>query len=171
MKTPARRLLIFIILFSLVALHTVHDFANGEGDKSNQEDRAQDFILKDTAGKIVKLSDYRGKTILLYFMATWCPECRGSIPKMKELYSDYAPKGLVLLAVDVMESREKVASFSKKYDISFPMLLDEDGKVYRDYGVGGVPVKALIDKTGRIICWNCRSFENLLAKQFEGKAK
>jgi len=171
MKTSVRWLLIFLILFSVVALFTTHDFANGEGNKSNQEDLAADFILKDTGGKTVKLSDYMGKTIFLYFMATWCPECRGSIPKIKEIYSVYAPKGLVLLTVDVMESREKVAAFSKKYDIPFPMLLDEDGKVYREYGVGGVPVKALIDKTGRIICWNCRSFDSLLTKQFEGKAK
>ena len=169
MKTSVRWLLSFVVLISFVALLASYDFANGEGNKSSQEDRAEDFVLKDTDGKSVRLSDYRGKTVLLYFMATWCPECRGSVPGLKEIYSAYAPKGLVLLMVDVMESREKVAAFSRKYAIPFPILLDEDGKVYRDYGVGGVPVRALIDKTGRIICWNCRSFESLLAKQFEGK--
>jgi len=104
-------------------------------------------------------------------MATWCPECRGTIPRLKEIYSLYNAKGLVLLFIDIMESKEKAAAFSRKYSLPFSTLLDEEGKVCRSYGVGGVPVKALIDRDGRIICWNCRSFDNLLAKQFEMKAR
>jgi len=130
-----------------------------------------DFTLRDLDGRNVNLRDYKGKTILLYFMATWCPECRSAIPPLKEIYSLYNAKGLVLLIIDVMESKEKAAAFSRKYSLPFSTLLDEEGKVYRSYGVGGVPVKALINRDGRIICWNCRSFDNLLAKQFEMKAR
>jgi peroxiredoxin len=104
-------------------------------------------------------------------MATWCPECRGAIPQLKEIYSSYNARGLVLLTINVMESKDKVAAFSRKYNLPYPVLLDEDGKVYRSYGVGGVPVKALVDRNGRIICWNCRSFDDLLAKQFEMNTK
>jgi len=172
MKTSLRWLRSFILVFSVVIFFSVPYIAQEQGSaRANQDDRALDFALKDLDGRNVNLSDYKGKTIVLYFMATWCPECRGAIPQLKEIYSLYNTKGLVFLMIDVMESKEKVAAFSRKYNIPYPILLDEEGKVYRSYGVGGVPVKALIDRDGRIICWNCRSFDNLLAKQFDVNAK
>jgi peroxiredoxin len=66
-----------------------------------------------------------------------------------------------------MESREKASAFSKKYSLPFPTLLDGEGKVYKSYSVVGVPLTALIDRNGRIICWNCRRLDKLLEKQFE----
>ncbi|MGA2332614.1 MAG: TlpA disulfide reductase family protein [Syntrophales bacterium] len=172
MKTSLRWLRSFILVFSVVIFFSVPYIAQEQGSaRANQDDRALDFALKDLDGRNVNLSDYKGKTIVLYFMATWCPECRGAIPQLKEIYSLYNTKGLVFLMIDVMESKEKVAAFSRKYNIPYPILLDDEGKVYRSYGVGGVPVKALIDRDGRIICWNCRSFDNLLAKQFDVNAK
>jgi len=121
---------------------------NKEAPEASQDDRASDFTLKDLDGRTVSLSDYKGKTIVLYFMATWCPECRSAIPHLRELYASYNPKGLIFLSIDVMESKEKAAAFSRKYNIPYPILLDEEGKVYRNYGVGGVPVKAF-DRPGR----------------------
>ena len=172
MKIPLRWLFSFLLVCSIITFFPIQNIVLGQGDpNANQDDRASDFALKDLYGRDIRLSDHKGKTIVLYFMATWCPECRGTIPWLKEIYSSYSSKGLVLLSIDVMESKEKVAAFSRKYDIPYPILLDEDGKVYRSYGVGGVPVKALIDRNGRIICWNCRSFDNLLAKQFEMNTK
>jgi peroxiredoxin len=172
MKTSLRWLSSFILVCSVVIFFSVPYIAQEQGSATaNQDDRALDFTLRDLDGRNVNLSDYKGKTILLYFMATWCPECRSAIPHLKEIYSLYNAKGLVLLIIDVMESKEKAAAFSRKYSLPFSTLLDEEGKVYRSYGVGGVPVKALIDRDGLIICWNCRSFDNLLAKQFEMKAK
>jgi peroxiredoxin len=172
MKTSLLWLRSFILVCSVVIFFSVPYIAQEQGSaRANQDDRASDFTLKDLDGRNVNLSDYKGKTIVLYFMATWCPECRGAIPQLKEIHSLYNTKGLVFLMIDVMESKEKATAFSRKYSLPFPTLLDEEGKVYRSYGVGGVPVKALIDRDGRIICWNCRSFENLLAKQFDVKAK
>ena len=172
MKTSLRWLSSFILVCSVVIFFSVPYIAQEQGSATaKQDDRALDFTLRDLDGRNVNLSDYKGKTILLYFMATWCPECRRAIPQLKEIYSLYNAKGLVLLIIDVMESKEKAAAFSRKYSLPFSTLLDEEGKVYRSYGVGGVPVKALIDRAGRIICWNCRSFDNLLAKQFEMKAR
>jgi peroxiredoxin len=134
--------------------------------KAQDDNRASDFVLKDLEGQNVRLSDYKGKPVLLYFMATWCPECRATIPHLKEIYSSYNTRGLVLFIIDVMESREKALAFSKKYNLPFPTLLDGEGKVYNSYGVVGVPVKVLIDRNGGIICWNCRSLDELLKKQF-----
>ena len=172
MKISLRWLLSLILVCSIIIFFPIQNSVLGQGGaNTNEDDRASDFTLKDLDGRDVRLSDYKGKTIVLYFMATWCPECRGSIPRLKEIYSSYNAKGLVLLSIDVMESKEKAAAYSRKYNLPYAILLDEDGKVYRSYGVGGVPLKALINRNGRIICWNCSSFDNLLAKQFEMNVK
>ncbi|HYA15319.1 MAG TPA: TlpA disulfide reductase family protein [Syntrophales bacterium] len=168
MKKSLRWLFSFILIFNIITLFFIPNFLYGEEvAKTRDNDRASDFILKDLEGRNVRLSDYKGRMILLYFMATWCPECRSTIPHLKEIYSLYNAKGLVLLNINVMESREKALAFSKKYSLPFPTLLDGDGKVYQSYGVVGVPVKALIDRNGRIICWNCRTLDKMLEKQFE----
>jgi len=172
MKKSLRWLFSFMLICNIVIFFFIPDVAQGEEITKVQDDnRALDFALKDLDGRDVRLSDYKGKTILLYFMTTWCPECRITIPHLKEIYSLYNAKGLVLLNINVMESREKALAFAKKHDLPFSTLLDVDGKVYQSYGVVGVPVKALIDRNGRIICWNCRSLDNLLEKQFEVKTK
>ena len=88
------------------------------------------------------------------------------------MYSDYGSKGLVVLNIDVSESRKTAARFSKEHDIPYQTLLDNDGKVTLKYGVFGVPVVVLINGEGRIICWDCPSVEklnDLLEKQFEKK--
>jgi peroxiredoxin len=172
MKKSLRWLFSFVLVCNIIIFFLIANVANGEEiAKTGDDDRALDFTLKDLDGRNVRLSDYKGKTILLYFMATWCPECRTTIPHLKEIYSLYDAKGLVLLNINVMESREKASAFSKKYSLPFPTLLDGDGKVYQSYGVVGVPLKALIDRNGRIICWNCRSLDKLLENQFEVKTK
>ena len=132
---------------------------------------AADFTLKDLNGKDVKLSDYKGRPIFLIFMTTWCRDCFASIPSLKAIYNRYHEKGLVMLSIDIQETHAKVAAYSKKHSLPYPVLLDPEGSLSRKYGVGGVPVKALIDRSGRIICWNCRSLEELLEKQFEPAVK
>ena len=168
MKKSLRWLFSFILVCNIIIFFCIPNVAQGEEIANTQDDdRASDFTLKDLDGRNVRLSDYKGRTILLYFMTTWCPECRTTMPKLKEIYSLYNAKGLVLLNINVMESREKASAFSKKYSLPFPTLLDGEGKVYKSYSVVGVPLTALIDRNGRIICWNCRRLDKLLEKQFE----
>jgi len=172
MKKSLRWLFSFILVCNIIIFFCTPNVSLGEEvTKTQNDDRAADFVLKDLEGRDVRLGDYKGHTILLYFMTTWCPECRSTMPKLKEIYSLYNTKGLILLNIDVMESQEKASVFSKKYDLPFPTLLDGEGKVYKSYGVFGVPLTALIDRNGRIICWNCRSLDKLLEKQFEVKTK
>ncbi len=141
------------------------------GDAKADDVYAADFTLKDLNGKDVKLSDYKGRPIFLIFMTTWCRDCLASIPTLKAIYNRYHEKGLVMLSIDIEETHAKVAAYSKKHGLPYPILLDPEGSLSRKYGVGGVPVKALIDRNGRIICWNCRSLEEQLEKQFEPAGK
>ncbi len=167
-----RRFLSFILIFAILTCFSLQNMAQAEQNiQPKGSDRASDFTLKDLDGRIVKLSDYKGRTVVLYFMCTWCTDCRAAVPGLKDIYFQYRAKGLVFLNIDIMESREKAAAFAKKYDLPYPTLLDVDGNVSRSYGVVGVPVKVLIDRDGRMICWNCRSFDSLLEKQFERTEK
>ena len=121
-----------------------------------------DFVLQDLTGKSVSLSSYRGRPVYLVFGATWCPYCVAEIPRLTQTYEEYRKKGLVLFNIDVMESKEKVTAFAQKKRITYPILLDEEGKVAERFGVMGVPTRILIDAKGTIICRDCRSLDEKL---------
>lgn len=103
-------------------------------------------------GKTVKLSDFRGKPAVVVFWATWCPPCRREIPDLKELYKQYGPKGVALLAVavDFRESREDVDRFRKTYDLPYTVLWDAGNVVSSAYAVEGIPTILLVDPEGVI---------------------
>ncbi len=87
---------------------------------------------------------------------------------MKKLHDRFKDKGLDVIMVDVQESNKKVASFAAKYGISFRLLLDEEGKVARQYGVRGIPDKLLIGKDGLIVCRRCPSVEKEIERLLGG---
>ena len=113
--------------------------------------RAPDFSLKDLAGKTYKLSNQRGKSVLLFFGTTWCPSCRQQLPLYKELYNKYKDRGLEVIYINIMESRTKVARFVKANALPFRILLDDNAEVANNYAVIGVPTIVLIGKEGKII--------------------
>jgi thiol-disulfide isomerase/thioredoxin len=110
--------------------------------------KAQNFALKDLNGNVVHLEDYRGKVIFLNFWTTWCPACLVEMPSMEKLYKEFKDKGFIILAVDMQEDMETVEKFKKKFKLSFPILLDEEGVVASYYGVKAIPATYFIDRTG-----------------------
>ncbi len=111
---------------------------------------AQEFTLKDLSDKDVSLSDFSGRSVILFFWTTWCPYCRKELAVLNEQYKDMVASNIELLAIDVSESKARIESFIKKYSIQFPILLDTDGSVSYKYGVMGVPTIVLISKQGKI---------------------
>lgn len=114
---------------------------------------APDFSLPDMDGKPHKLSDYRGKVVLLNFWATWCPPCRREMPSMEKLYQELKGKPFQVLACDQQEDSDTVFAFTGQFEPSpsFPLLLDSKSAVSGAYGVPGLPTSFLIDKAGRIV--------------------
>ena len=110
---------------------------------------APDFNLKDLEGGEVKLSDYRGKVVILDFWATWCPPCIKGIPDFVELQKEYGDKGLAILGISLDQNPKQVLpKFIKKYKVNYPILLT-DGKVDKAYGgVTGIPTTFVIDRKG-----------------------
>lgn len=111
---------------------------------------ASDVILelRDLEGNVHRLRDYRGRWVLVNFWATWCPPCRMEMPSMQDLWADFSEDPFVLLAVNLQEDPERVRSFTRRYGLAFPMLLDETGRVSRRFRVRGVPETWLIDPSG-----------------------
>ena len=113
---------------------------------------APDFTLKDLAGRQVRLSDYRGKVVLLNFWATWCPPCREEIPSMVRLNQVMAGKPFQMLAVSIDEGGvDAIEAFFKKSGSVLPALLDTDHAVSKRYGTTGVPETFVLDKKGVIM--------------------
>ena len=115
--------------------------------------KAPTLALRDEEGKKTwRLSDLRGKVVLVHFWATWCPPCRKELPSMERLWQQFKDAGLVVLGVNVGESADEVFAFSNGLDapLTFPLLLDEESTVARSWPVKGLPTTYLVDKQGRI---------------------
>ena len=126
--------------------------AKGSGLGINQT--APDFTLKTLDDKEVKLSDYRGKIVILNFWATWCPPCKEEIPQMEKYYKTQAKdEGVEILAVNLTNSdKDKgyIRDFVKSHEMTFPVLLDENGEVQKQYEIMTIPTTFFIDKNGKI---------------------
>lgn len=119
----------------------------------NQGDLAPNFTLTTLDGKTVKLSDYKGKKVILNFWATWCPPCRAEMPHMQNYYEDFAEdEGVEILAVNLTDgdTREKVEDFVADYGLTFPILMDEEGMAGKTYQAVTIPTSYMIDTTGKI---------------------
>ncbi len=116
---------------------------------------ASDFTLRDTDGRDVHLSDYLSKNdvILNDFWATWCVPCEAELPHLEALYRQFKDQGFVVLGVtmDGPETIAQVAPFARRYELSFPVLLDDETKVTGVYNPKRTaPLSVLVDKKGQI---------------------
>ena len=112
---------------------------------------APDFTLTSTDGKAIKLSDYRGKVVVVDFWATWCPPCKAEIPDFIRLYSQYKNSGFQMLGISVDQGGlNDVIPFMKQYGINYPIMLATDEVVAAYGGIRGIPTTFVIDKHGYI---------------------
>lgn len=112
---------------------------------------APDFELKDADGKTVKLSDYRGKVVLLNFWATWCGPCKIEIPWFVEFEQKYKDKGFAVLGVSMDEEGwDVVKPYLANTKVNYRILLGNDTVAQLYGGVDSLPTSFLIDQQGRI---------------------
>jgi peroxiredoxin len=109
---------------------------------------AEDFALIGLDGKERRLSQYRGKIVLVNFWATWCKPCTTEMPAMQTTYDKLRDKEFVVLAINELEDEAKVREHIKQYGHTFPVLMDRDNKVANQFGVFGLPVSVFIDEKG-----------------------
>jgi len=167
MKNKILAVTLIYLFLSCSGLYATQDKKGAQ--VQNIELPAPDFQLDDLNGQPHKLSDYKGRIVLLDFTTTWCPYCKKDVPYLKEKYKAYKDRDLELIAIFIQESGKRVSAFKEKHDIPYKILLDKDGSVARAYGIRGVPTKILVGKDGKIYCYACRSLDVMLDKLIEKK--
>ena len=109
---------------------------------------APDFELKTIDGKSYRLSDLKGKAIMINFFATWCPPCRAEMPALQEAFAEYESQGFLVLAVNLNETSVAIRAFQDKLGITFPILVDKDDRVSRLYDIIPLPTSYFVDRAG-----------------------
>ncbi len=120
----------------------------------NEGDMAPDFTMNTLDGKEVKLSDYKGKKVVLNLWASWCPPCKAEMPHMQKYYEENKDKKNVeILAVNLTtmeKDQSNIQSFVDDYGLTFPIPLDESGDIGVAYQAFSIPTTYMIDTTGVI---------------------
>ncbi|OED36179.1 hypothetical protein AB834_03300 [PVC group bacterium (ex Bugula neritina AB1)] len=136
----------FAFLFLLFSF-TVNDQANALEVRSS----VPDFSLKTLSGKSVKLSDYRGKTVLIDFWATWCPPCRRELKVLNEILNEFPEKNYKVLFLSVDQNLTAPQKYIKKMGYSKMTVLHDNKGISQKYGVRGIPSLFVIDENGLLV--------------------
>jgi len=145
---------LMVILFGILILLQAKDsFYHQTGNLQLAKGLpAPNFTLPHLDGRMVSLTDYRGKVVLLNIWATWCPPCVEEMPSMEKLYQALNNEDFEILAVSIDASgAQDVLPFMKKHRLSFPALTDPKGAIKGLYQTTGVPESFIIDKDGVIV--------------------
>lgn len=141
--------LAFLVVFALCA----GSCKKTEEQAVIESGKAFDFTLTDLNGSAVRLSELRGKVVIIEFWATWCPPCKESVPELNKVADKFRDKNFQLIGISVDKGGEalsNVRAFVKENAVAYPVMVDS-GKVNVAYGVNGIPAMFIIDKEGRIV--------------------
>jgi peroxiredoxin len=113
---------------------------------------APDFALETEDGEIVRLSELRGRPVVVNVWTSWCPPCREEMPALQRVFHDYQEQGVVILGMNstLQDRREEALAFAAGQGLTFPILLDTDGEATRLYQVRALPTTFFIDARGVI---------------------
>jgi cytochrome c biogenesis protein CcmG/thiol:disulfide interchange protein DsbE len=160
-----------LVLIGLLAWLTVTRISGGSPTAIGDE--APDFSLVSTDGETVRLSDLRGRPVILNFWASWCVPCIEEFPLLREAAERHADDDLAIVGVIFDDGPEAAAAFMKEHGGTWPALLDPGMEVAADYAVFGPPETYFIGRDGRIVArqigqFSERSLDEKLAAIIEG---
>ncbi|HCU56967.1 MAG TPA: hypothetical protein DF984_01845 [Anaerolineaceae bacterium] len=114
---------------------------------------APEFTLETPEGSLVSLSDYEGRPVLVFLWASWCSVCKATLPGLQTVYEDFAPQGFEILAVNMttQDTLSSAISYFQSQGYTFPMLIDADGQVAKEYQMHALPTSILIGPDGVVL--------------------
>ena len=101
----------------------------------------------------LSMTDVRGRVVLLNFWASWCTACRSEMPVLERLHRDLGLHGLAVVGINAREDPATVRRYAKELRLTFPLLLDRDGTINKQYGVVGLPTTFLVGRDGRAVAF------------------
>jgi thiol-disulfide isomerase/thioredoxin len=127
---------------------------NEAAQQGKNKQAAPDFTVYDGSGKEVKLSDFKGKPVVLNFWASWCPPCKSEMPHFNSVYAE-SKNDVMFLMVDMVDGQRETQSIGQKYitdqGYSFPVYFDNNQDAANVYGIRSIPTTVFIDSQGNII--------------------
>lgn len=145
-RTYIRIAILAVLLMALV--FAIYSSVTKDSKTVKVGSDAPNFSLQQLDGTAVKLSDLRGKAVILNFWGTWCEPCKAEMPALQKQYEAYKDKGLVVLGINIGETPIAVQPFLKEYGVHFPILMDRKSEITKLYKIGQIPASYFIDKDG-----------------------
>jgi thiol-disulfide isomerase/thioredoxin len=133
-------------------------------------DPAPDFEFTTSDGKITKLSDLRGKTIIVNFWATWCGPCRQEMPDLQK-FADSSKGMVVVLAVNKLEEASVIAPYAKEVGVQFTLIANPSGEIPERYGIRNLPTSYFVRPDGTIGDWRLGAMDTQMIQQSIEKSR
>jgi cytochrome c biogenesis protein CcmG/thiol:disulfide interchange protein DsbE len=146
-KTKPHILLLTLLISGILLIQGCSE--DNTGPKAAME-AAPDFEITLFSGGKFRLSEQRGKAVVINFFASWCRSCGEDTPVIEKISREYAAEDVVLLAIAVDDTESKAKAFMKKIGLTIPAGLDRTGKIKDAFGLYGMPTTYFIDKNGMI---------------------
>lgn len=147
-------LIILSVSAAWVALTTVYagETTGGKIAAPRPGFLAPDFELQTLTGENIRLGQLHGRPVILNLWASWCPPCKAEMPAIQRVYAAYSDRGLAVLGVNMtyQDDAESAQRFAREQGVTFPILLDRDGSVGRQYEMRALPTTFFIDGDGVI---------------------
>ena len=125
--------------------------ASASASVLGQKVKAPQFELRDVNGRLVRLSNYQGKVILINFWATWCPPCRAEMPDLVKLQREYAKRGLQIIGITYPpERKDRVRRFARSLKVNYPIILGTRRIKARFSSDETLPLTIVIDRDGHV---------------------
>lgn len=154
MKRDPIILIIVAIVISLMLVFGIQKTRHGAPQNAGtlQGKPAPDFSLASLDGSTLKLSDYRGKAVLLNFWATWCEPCKIEMPWFVDLQKKYGPQGLQILGVAMDDaSNKEISDFARKMGVNYPIMIGKEAVGDQYGGLPYLPSTFYIDRDGKVV--------------------
>jgi len=153
-ESSTMKILVCFVAVIHMTVSAVAMAAGGVGDQGlealPERQIAPEFDLVGHDDVRIRLSDYRGKPLIVNFWATWCPPCRAEMPSMQRAWEQVREEGIALIAINVGESAGEIERFIEQVQVDFPLPMDTNSQVVQAWPVRGLPTTFVVDPEGRL---------------------